>query len=382
MRVKADQQSDQSVRVTFVYTDTGQGHKSSADGLAEWITRNAREANAPLARITHVDIYRLAKVFLFRRASQHYQFLCSHARWLYNLLFRITDSRIAKKLTVRAVIHLYGRRIRRVIEEADPDLIVVMHPLFMSDILCELRDQSSSKWKIVSFITDLGIAHAGWVSVSLDAAIFVCAGEIEKLRNQRCLPVETRVFVAQAPVRAPFGDCDTWLDGKIMEALGLDRPYLLYIPGLQPVRSLVRQVEHLTSEFKDMQFVVVGSVPTKAISYLRRINSKALHLESLSSVDMSAAMRNAEIVAGKAGPAVMAEAARVHVRFIPTAEVGRQEVGNVLVGRLMYGTDPLPSWGRTARQDAKEIATVQARLGDRIIMGDAEVYSLLMNGIT
>ena len=109
----------------------------------------------------------------------------------------------------------------------------------------------------------------------------------------------------------------------------------LYVPGLQPRRSLVRQMECLTGEFKDAQLVIIGSVPAGTISRLRGINNQILHLESLSGIELSAAMRNAEVVAGKAGPAVMAEAASVRARFIPTAEVERQETGNAVEGQSM-----------------------------------------------
>jgi hypothetical protein len=365
------------MRLTLVYANTGQGHKTSADGLAEWVTKNSRESDTQAVHITHVDIYRSARVFQLGRAGRHYQFLCWNAKWLYNFLFRISDSRPAKKLIVRTIVQLYGKRIGRVIEHTHPDLIIVLHPLFMSDVLCELRGRMAGKWQIVSFVTDLGIAHTGWVSASLDAAIFVHPGQIEKLRDQRCLPPETPVFVAQAPVRATFSEYDELLDHKLIGALGLKRPYLLYVPGLQPRRSLVRQMKRLTEEFKNIQFVIIGSVPAGTISCLKIINNQMLHLESLSGIEMSAVMRNAEVIAGKAGPAVMAEAASVHARFIPTAEVGRQEAGNALEGQSMYGTDPMPPWGRKERRIPREHASNRARLADYLVMDDAEVYNLL-----
>jgi hypothetical protein len=380
--LKADEPSGQSVRVVLVYTNTGQGHKSSADGLTEWILNNAQRAGYSSVSVRHVDIYRLAKVLALRSAAERYQFLCRHARRLYNLLFRITDNGVAKKLIASAVARFYGERLAGIITEADPNLVVVLHPLFMSDVLCKLRDRSHGEWKIVSFVTDLGIAHAGWVSSALDAAIFVHAGQIDKFRRQRCLPPENRTHVARAPVRASFTTVDTSLDGKLMQTLGLSRPYLLYIPGPQPTRSLVRQVRHLAADFEGRQLVIVGALSIGSTGRLRKINNQVVHLESLSSGEMAVAMRNAEVVAGKAGPAVMAEAASVYTGFIPTAEVGRQEVGNALVGESLYGVEAMPSWGlRSGRVRSGNAATQVVQTGG-LVMGDAEVYRLLMRVVT
>jgi Monogalactosyldiacylglycerol (MGDG) synthase len=377
----AGEHSAEPVRLMFVYTNTGQGHRTTADALAEMVMRSSAEAADPVFRMTHVDIYRLSKVFLFRRAGQHYQMLCRHMRWLYDLLFRATDSPVAKSLVTKTIVSLYGRRIKKVLADHDPELIVVLHPLFMSDVLCELRNRTASQWKILSFVTDLGFAHSGWTSPSLDSAFFVNPRQIDKLRAQRCLPPASRIVVARAPVRDAFTEHNRLVDGKLMENLSLDPPYILYLPGLLPRRVLQRQVEHLAQDYKGIPIVVVGSVPAKTILYLTGLDCHVSHLPSLSGVEMAAAMRNAEVIVGKAGPAAMAEAASVHVRFIPTAEVGRQEMGNSLIGRSMYGADSAPLWSLTYGRNSGWNTRVQTRLADHAPLGGAEVYGLLIKSV-
>jgi hypothetical protein len=334
-------------RVVFVYTNTGKGHKSTADALAESVTLT--DGNHPPVQVMHVDIYQLAKVFLFRKAGRHYEILCRHARWFYDILFRVTDNPTAKGLITRAILRVYGQRLTRTIARIDPDVMVVVHPLFVSDVLCELRDRSGAKWKIVSFVTDLGVAHVGWAGTALDSLLFVSPAQVWKIGSQGCLPLSGRAAVTKAPVRRAFTEYNHSVDERVIEALGLEQPYTLYIPGLQPGRELVRQVRHLTDAYQSRAIVVVGSISPRLIVRLKNINPRLIHLPSLSDFEIAAAMRNADIVSGKAGPAVMAEAASVGARFVPTAEVGRQEAGNAAAGRALYNIDAAPWWAEVYR---------------------------------
>jgi hypothetical protein len=366
--------------IVFVYANTGQGHKSAADALAESITRHSHEAGTSVVRMEHLDIYRLGEVPLFRRAAQHYRMLCRHARWLYDLMFRITDNPVAKRLITKVIVRLYGRRIERAIIDLNPDVIVILHPLFVSDVLCEIRRRSGHRWRLVSLITDLGVAHSGWTSRALDSALFVYPGLIGKLRSQRSLPPDSKVAVTRAPIRRAFAEPDRLQDKEQLEALALTAPYVLYIPGLQPRGAVVRQVEHLAGDNKGIPIVIAGPVPAGSIRRLEKARYRVLHLPSLSSTAMAATMRNAEVVAGKAGPTVMAEAATTDVPFVPTAELGFQETGNSRIGRLLYGADSMPWWAEKVRRDLKHYASAQESHASKTIMEDAEIYDLLTTG--
>jgi UDP-N-acetylglucosamine:LPS N-acetylglucosamine transferase len=365
-------------RVIFAFTNTGKGHKSTADALAESVT--LADGDHPPVQVAQVDIYQLAKVFLFRKAGRHYEILCRHASWFYDILFRVTDNPTAKKLITRAILRVYGQRLARTMSRIDPDVVVVVHPLFVSDVLCELRNRSGAKWKVVSFVTDLGVAHAGWTGTALDSALFVSPEQVRKLSSQGCLPLEGRTAVTKAPVRRVFTEYNRSVDEKVIETLGLEQPYILYVPGLQSARALARQVRHLTDAYQGIPIAVVGSISPRLIAGLKNINRRLIYLSSLSDFEMAAAMRNAEIVSGKAGPAVMAEAANVGTHFVPTAEVGLQEAGNAAAGKALYGTDAAPWWaevysGRTNRTPSRIMASERYPVID-----ETEALLLLIDG--
>jgi UDP-N-acetylglucosamine:LPS N-acetylglucosamine transferase len=295
-------------------------------------------------------------------------------------VFKVTDRPTVKRLIVGAIVRFYGPRIRQMLEQFEPDVIIVLHPLFISDVLCELRNKSRAEWKIVSLVTDLGIAHSGWTAPSLDLAIFVAAEQIEKLRSQGCLPPDSRIMLTKAPVRGAFVNDKISMDGMLMETLGLERPYILFIPGLQPDRAIVRQVRHLSNDYQKRRIAVVGSVHLRVITKLKGISPGLMHLDNLSGAEMAATIRNAELVAGKAGPAVMAEAASVCARFIPTSEVGCQESGNALIGRSLYGIDEMPWWGEAPRKRAGQDRANPSILAYNKIASDAEMGRLLIRG--
>jgi UDP-N-acetylglucosamine:LPS N-acetylglucosamine transferase len=364
-------------RVMFVYSDTGRGHRSVADALAESVMSS--EGNHTV-QVTHVDIYQLAKVFLFRRAGRHYEILCRHARWLYDTLFRITDNPTAKNVITRAILFFYGPRLARVIARIDPDVIVVMHPLFASDVLCKLRDRSGAGWTVVSFVTDLGVAHAGWATVALDAVFFVSPSHVQKLRSQGCLPPESRTAIIKAPVRGAFAEDNRAMDGKAIETLGLKQPYVLYVPGLQSDRALARQVRHLTDDYRGMDIILVGSISSRLVNRLMNINPRLVHLCELSGFEMAAIFRKAEMVSGKAGPTVMAEAASVGAHFVPTAEVGCQEAGNALAGRALYGINAMPWWGEINERMRNTIAPVLITPSHHRVLSAEEVRMIIIGG--
>ena len=362
----------------FIYASTGKGHKTTADALAESITQ--ADGNRPTVEVAHVDIYQVARVSIFRKAGRHYEILCRHARWFYDILFRITDNPSAKRLITRTIVGVYGPRLTRAIAQIDPDVIVVVHPLFVSDVVCELRNRSGAKWKVVGFVTDLGVAHAGWAGPALDWVLFVSSEQIRKLRSQGCIPLAGRTAVTKAPIRRAFTECDRSLDEKVIEALGLEQPYALYIPGTQPDRALLRQARHLADAYQGMTIVAVGSTSPRLSARLENITSRLVHFPHLSDFEMAAAMRNAEVVYGKAGPAVMAEAFSAGTRFVPTAEVGRQEAGNVAVGRTLYDIDAVPWWGDVYTRTMSRAASSLMPLQHYPVIDETAVRLLLVGG--
>jgi hypothetical protein len=362
----------------IVYSDTGGNHRSAAEALAELV--RSFEGSRDV-QVTHADVYKLAKVYPFRTASRRYKILCRHLGLLYDILFKVTDNMAVKNAIVRVILRVYGERIASVIARIDPDVIVVLHPLFVADVLCDLRIRSGAKWRIISIVTDLGVAHAGWVATSLDSVLLVSPAPAQKLRSQGCLPPDSRVAITKAPVRMAFAGGNGSMDEKVMAALGPKLPYVLYIPGLQPNRAIVHQVRCLTDDYSGMEIVLVGVISRRLVGRLREINPGLIYLSELSGLEMAVMFRNAKLVSGKAGPTVMAEAARVGARFLPTAEVGCQEKGNALAGRALYGIDAMPQWSESRRRKSKRIASAsQVPPESYRSMDETEVCMLIIDG--
>lgn len=364
-------------RIMFVYSDTGGNHRSAADALDELVSSYEGGCHV---QVTHADVYQLANVYPFRTARRRYKILCRHLGWLYYFLFRITDNAGMKNTVTRVILRVYGGRIARAIARIDPDVIVVLHPLFVSDVLCDLRSRSGARWRIISLVTDLGVAHAGWVATALDSVLLMLPRQAQKLRSQGCLPPDSRVAITRAPVRAAFAVGNRSMDTKVMAALGPKPPYVLYIPGLQPNKAIMYQVGCLTDDYPGIGFVLVGAISRRLVGRLRKINPGLIHLGELSGFEMAVMFRNAKLVSGKAGPAVMAEAASAGVHFLPTAEVGCQEAGNALIGRALYGIGEMPPWSKNRRRKSGQIESAQIPPVNYRIMDEAEVRMLIIDG--
>jgi hypothetical protein len=329
--------------IVFAYADTGFGHKSTAEGLESLLPTVVYD-RGHLLKVEHINIYSACGVTILGGAGRLYSLLCRYAIWLYNFLFTFSDRASVKQAVARIIVSVYGRRIERAIARLDPDLILVLHPLFFADVFTLMRKRSHSRWKVASLVTDLGNAHSGWACPWLDLAFFVSPEQIENLRAKGCLGQDTKVFLTRAPVRSPFKESVGPLDIIRLSAFGIDRPYVLYIPGLMPRRVVAFQLDRLVQEYVNLQIVVAGPGPRQSLSRRKDAGHRILYMPMLSANEMAIVMRNAHLVSGKAGPAVMAESASTRTIFLPTAEVGRQEVGNCHMGRILYGVKLPPSW--------------------------------------
>jgi len=351
-------------RVLMLISDTGGGHRASAQALESMF-----EQLAPgQTDVRIVDIWTDYCPFPFSHFVQGYQAMAKNP-WIwrytwYSSAWAPNENFLNFCSRVRC-----GKAFRRCIDEHDPDLVVSVHPLTQHIPLRVLTQKGGGMRKVpfATVVTDLGSAHPSWMNDQVDAC-FVPSDAVRKVAEKRGLS-GSQIRQYGLPVRPSF-----WRSTRDKETLtkelGLERERktVLVVGGGDGVGSLGAIVESVARELSvtcpDSAQVVAVCGKNKELR--ERLQSKVfgdVHVQVCGFVkQMSDYMAMADVLITKAGPGTIAEAT---IRGLPTmlsSFLPGQEAGNVNFvvdqGFGEYNSDPkqisrtVASWV----QDPKKLA--------------------------
>ena len=209
---KRDQAAPAKPRILFLISDTGGGHRASANALKEMI-EDLRPGNGVDMEI--VDIWTQHGAWPHNNMASDYARLarlCGSPlfgflwRNFYRLLFFASpffEHGWALETRLRC-----GGKFRKCIESYDPDLVVSLHPLTQHlplTVLDRMGKKRGHKRRTVPFatvVTDLGSAHPAWFHHRVDAC-FVPTEGLERHAVRRGVAAK-KIKVHGLPVRRAF----------------------------------------------------------------------------------------------------------------------------------------------------------------------------------
>lgn len=295
----------------FLTSATGGGHRAAAAAMAEAVERQYPGQYAPVVRD---PLAGPGSAWLLRWTAGGYGWLIRYAPWLWGLLYRATDSLIVARLMQRAVACLAGRMVISAVAACRPAVIVSFHPL-TGQAAIRARDAAAPAAPVVTMITDLGPPHATWTWPRADRIVAASAVGV---------PVGSE-FLA-----APPGPAE-----RAMQRRRLGHPAAKFLVvlagGAEGAGQLRRQAAAIAGRLPDVDVAVICG--RNRILRLRLSRLSARYRERLSVhgfvTDMSGWLRAADVVATKAGPATIAEAACCGTAMALTGHLPGQERGNV-----------------------------------------------------
>lgn len=321
------------LRVLVLSSDTGGGHRASAQAL-----RAALEALYPAqVHVDIVDFWVDLAAGPFAGFPGQYTFLAKRPV-LWKMSYELTRFPPARGVT-EAMFNAFGhRRVRDAFVKYAPDLIVSVHPLvntLSQKVLKEMRlTTGMPTMPYVTVVTDLGGAHPTWFHKSVDMTYIPSDGVLKVARKVGIQPGKIRQL--GLPVREAF-----WHPPPDKEALRAQlgmRPNtraVLAIGGGDGVGGLKSVAETLALSLAEdvgpdnVQVVVVCGKNESLRDYLLS-KTWPLNLIALGYVNnMSDWMAACDIICTKAGPGTIAEAL---IRGLPTIITGflpGQEEANV-----------------------------------------------------
>ena len=218
-------------RVLVLLSDTGGGHRAAAEAIAA-----AMAEIAPKVSMELVDGLVEAGTWPLNHSPQIYSWLIDKARVAWWSSFHSSNSPLRSRLMVDLAYPLTGKRIRRLIERYDPDIIVSVHPLLTRSITKTLVSMGRNT-PLAIVVTDLVTGHWSWFERAAQALLLPTEACRDRLLEAGYDP-ETLQVVGQ-PLHPR---CARAVDRReqLRELFGWKEPTILLMGGGEGIGGLHR----------------------------------------------------------------------------------------------------------------------------------------------
>jgi 1,2-diacylglycerol 3-beta-galactosyltransferase len=304
-------------------SDTGGGHRSAAEAIIAALAQEYPDRYT----VTLVDVFKRAAIFPLNYAPETYLPLTTYLEWLWGSGFRISNNRIATRVTAPYLRLSILRGLRAILREQQPDLVVSTHPIFVALARRALRDIRSHA-PFITVVTDLFDAHGFWFDPEVDLCIVPTEGA-RRVAQRFGMPDE-KLRVVGEPVSLKFSD-NTLTQTQARQKLGLDleRTTILLIGGGEGMGPLYRIACALDKERLPIQLIVIAGRNQALYDKLRAATWQIpVRVEGFVT-NMPEWMRAANLIITKAGPGTISEALACGLPILLSGFLPGQETGNV-----------------------------------------------------
>ena len=234
------QEGFKPMKILFLSSDTGGGHRASAESLANQFT-----IHFPGCTFDILDIWKDDGIWPYNQAIETYKFMSANPNH-WRLFYHVTNSKVVKPVMTWHATVSCENNIRKRIESYDPDLVVSVHPMMNHAPIRACRKIARAHNKHIPFytvITDLASAHGLWFEKGVDKLYLASESLYSIARNGVGVPKE-KIVKTGLPIRHDFAVQARKLgnrndeNGKayqrhVKRLLGLsdDKPMLLVMGG-------------------------------------------------------------------------------------------------------------------------------------------------------
>jgi len=308
-------------RILFLMSDTGGGHRSSAEAVA------AALASYPDCRSDVIDVITQYAPFPFNRVPKLYLPMINYASIPWGWVFHGSNRARSASIILRLLYSLLAPGLRHLFRDTEPDLVVSCHPLYTHVPRRVLRELDRHI-PFVTIVTDLVSGHRLWFCPDVDLCI-VPADELRALAESLGV-APTKIRVAGVPVHPKFlrpaADRET-----LRRELGLDptRTTLLLVGGGEGMGQLFAIATVVARAGLDLQLVVIAGRNRRLRARLEQQTWPVpVHVYGFVN-HMAQLMHASDAIITKAGPSTLCEAFICGRPILLSGFIPGQEEGNV-----------------------------------------------------
>ncbi|XP_057957139.1 monogalactosyldiacylglycerol synthase, chloroplastic isoform X2 [Malania oleifera] len=324
-------ESENPKRVLILMTDTGGGHRASAEAIKAAFN----EEFGDKYKVSVTDLWTEHTPWPFNQLPRSYNFLVKHGT-LWKMTYYGTAPRVVHHTNFAASSAIVAREVAKGLMKYQPDIIISVHPLMQHVPLRVLRSKGLLK-KIVftTVVTDLCTCHPTWFHKLVTRCYCPTTDVAKRAVKAGLQPAQIKVF--GLPVRPSFIKPVRPKD-ELRKELGMDEdlPAVLLMgggEGMGPIESTARALgnalydENLGEPIG--QILVICGHNKKLANKLRSINWKVPVQVKGFVTKMEECMGSCDCIITKAGPGTIAEAMIRGLPIILNDFIAGQEAGNV-----------------------------------------------------
>jgi len=314
-------------RILMLYSNTGGGHRASAEALRQEFLRRQ-----PQHQIFMEDILLQRSFWPLNESDRIYFWAVNRWPRVWKLIYRSVARPIVYTSLHKSLRPILGPKLKQVYAATQPDLVVSLHSLLNHLPLRTLRlweaRRGNRRVPFATVMTDLTTFHPSWVDPHAD--LLTVGTEEARATAIRLGISPAKVQLLGVPIRQAFARAAPDKPA-LRRTLGLqpERPVVLLMSGGQgmgPVEKIARAIDQT-----DIQAQIV--VVTGRNEHLRtRLARRSWHvpITILGFVeDIHLWMKASDILVTKAGPGTIAEALICGLPMILYGYIPGQEEGNV-----------------------------------------------------
>lgn len=233
--------------ILFLSVSAGGGHLKAAEAIMESV-----EERYPGSRTLLVDTLKYINPIVDRLIVGSYLNAVKTTPKVYGKLYELSEYGENMNDFSKGVNRLLSHRIKTLIEQFKPSVIVCTHP-FSLQIMSSLKRKNTVDLPVLAILTDF-VTHSFWIHENIDA--YVVAHECMKLEMiNRGIP-ESSVYPLGIPVSSDF--LQKHDRSEVLEQLGLDnRLTFLVMGGSLGFGEVKSTFQSLMKCRKDFQIITV-----------------------------------------------------------------------------------------------------------------------------
>ena len=354
-------------KILIVTADTGGGHRSAAEAIAEAMHQLYDET----CRVEIANAWADHTPFPINRLSQLYGPLVNRGAILWKLIFRSTSNRRRLNLLMEIFWPAIRKSMEDFLRQSNPDVVVSVHPVLTYFSIRALQE-TNLRIPFVTVVTDLVSLHPLWLCPKTDSCLVPTEPAKERaLANG--LPHE-KVKVVGLPVGLKFAG-RVGGKGALRDKLGLerDRPTILVVGGGEGIGKVYKIARAIAKARVNAQLMVVAGRNKRLQRRLEKVNWEIPTTVFGFVTNMPELMGASDVIVTKAGPSTISEALIAGLPILLSGFVPGQEEGNVeYVINKGVGTwaekprriaDTLAQWLQPGNETLTHMAQKAQRLG-------------------